>query len=299
MQLFLALLAVVLGATAQHDCAAILEAAGASERYPGVVAHGIHSLHLEALRQFKADISPNNGIPTVNMNLASDEPILRNVPEAEESCFKTSAMRATDRTLSHMDERNYDVKEYDGLERVVHALHMEEIWNSALIQYKNISLNPPNSKVCHCARDIENNGVMKMLRFIALQIREPELMYGKHVTINGRSYSWDGNVYSYGFLPQKAADDALLNAQDAIPPLTNEAGWRAWKDLMMSMKDSDDYELALYLHCALNSNSGGSGTCFCGLSASGKSCVLTMNTCLKGSPACLGEAPSCSTCQCI
>jgi len=136
---------------------------------------------------------------------------------------------------------------------------MQEIWYNAKIKYINIKKNPPSYEVCQCAIDIENNGIFKMLRFIALQIREPDLMYGNHITINNKTFFWENNVYSYTYsnFPQKqeAADNVLLEPKDAMPPLTNESAWSTWKKLMMdNMSESDDYDLALYLYCALNNN---------------------------------------------
>ena len=77
-----------------------------------------------------------------------------------------------------MDDKNYNLKNYNPLEQIVHTFHMEEIWASALKDYRNFEANPPSDKVCHCAMDIENNGIMIKLRQTALIIREPNLMLG-------------------------------------------------------------------------------------------------------------------------
>jgi len=235
-----------------NECSNVFQNGGISERFPGVVAHAIHSITVDDLRLFKPDVTSKNGIPTVNLDLTSDSPILPDAPELEKSCFKTGGMKAVDQVLSHMDNKNYDVKQYSPLERLVHTLHMKEVWNDAKAEYLNFTKFPPTKDLCRCVLDVEANGILKMLRFIALQIREPILMYGKHTTINGNRFGWDGNLYSYSFLAQKDVDDTLLEEQKAIPPLTNEAGWAHWKHLMMTMLPSDNFEFALYLYCALN-----------------------------------------------
>jgi len=234
-------------------CEATLKAAGVSDRFPGVVAHGIHSMTVDTLHLFKPSSTSDNGIPTINSNLLDGKPILHDAPEAEVSMFSTNAMRAADRVFMHMSDKYYDLKQYSPLEKLVHALHMEEIWHEAALQYANISLNPPSKALCECVSDVESNGVMKMLRFIALTIREPELMYGKKITINGKEYSWSGNLYRYSFYSTAQEADTFLKPEDVIPSLLSTADWVQWKQLMMSlMVPSDDYELALYLYCTLN-----------------------------------------------
>ena len=78
-----------------------------------------------------------------------------------------------------MDSSSYDIKFFSTLERVVHAFHMEEMWMMALHQYQKLKTNPPGSQACQCAMDMENNGIMKMIRFSALAMREPMLIYGE------------------------------------------------------------------------------------------------------------------------
>jgi hypothetical protein len=65
-------------------------------------------------------------------------------------------------------------------------------------------------------KNIESNGILKMLRLIALkvrnikkilssllvrvQVREPGLMYGQHVVMNNGTMDWSGNLYTYHFV---------------------------------------------------------------------------------------------------
>uniref|UniRef100_A0A914YEJ6 Uncharacterized protein n=1 Tax=Panagrolaimus superbus TaxID=310955 RepID=A0A914YEJ6_9BILA len=83
-----------------------------------------------------------------------------------------------DEILSHMDDKSYNLKNYNPLEQIVHTFHMEEMWASALIDYRNFEVDPPADKVCQCVMDIENNGILLKLRQTALIIREPNLMLG-------------------------------------------------------------------------------------------------------------------------
>lgn len=245
-----ALLAIFCSTEAQaSNCSAILQNQ-VSNRFPGVVAHGIHSFDVQSLRLFKADVTERNGIPTINRDLQSRDPIVHDAPKLRDTMFQTNGIQVVDEVLSHMDDASYDIRGYDALERLVHAFHMQEVWHAALPHYHNYAAAPPSDEVCHCVTDIDGNGIMKMLRFISLKIREPELMYGKVAVIDGKEYRWDGNLYSYKFASEADADK--MASDEPFQHLTNEGAWKAWKKHMMAgMRDSDDKELALFLHCAL------------------------------------------------
>jgi len=211
----------------QEDfCSDTLKAAGLSEQFPLVVAHGIHSITVQQLRKFKPDVTEKNPIPTVNVDLLSNAPILFHAPNEPDvgKSFKTDGMRALDQVLSHMDNPKYDIGPYNTLERVVHSLHMQEVWYNARSAYETLKQQPPSTDACKCALDIENNGVLRSLRLIALQVREPELMTGKQ--------EW---------------------GSDPSATIASEAAWAKWKEASMSMSASDNFELAFYLYCALNS----------------------------------------------
>uniref|UniRef100_A0A914E9Y0 Uncharacterized protein n=1 Tax=Acrobeloides nanus TaxID=290746 RepID=A0A914E9Y0_9BILA len=145
------------------------------------VAHGIHSITLRELRKLSPNITEDNRIPTINKNLSSIDPILLYAPDRKgpsDGKFMTDGMRTLDEVLSHMGDEAYDIKNSNTLERIVHAFHMEEAWAMVEQAYEKIRENPPNGQVCRCAMDIEQNGVLDKLRFIAMAIREPKLIYG-------------------------------------------------------------------------------------------------------------------------
>jgi len=234
-------------------CDVVLKANGISDRFPGVVAHGIHSLTVEDLRMhFNPSVGIINNVPVVNPDLSSNQPILHDAPEAEASPFRTEAMRVIDRVLSHADNKDFDVRGYNALERVTHAMHMREVWTEAGEKYSLLVRSPVPKEVCACAMDIEQNGVMDILRFIALKIREPALVYGKHVIVKEKVYNWEGNVYSYGF--GATSPSAILNGQETtIPPLQNQTSWEFWKNFMIkNMVPTDPRELAVFVYCALH-----------------------------------------------
>ena len=104
---------------------------GLTGRFPGAVAHGIHSITLEDIRYyFKADATEENNVPTLNYNLSEKAaPIL---PHAKlygyDTSFKTVAMRHLDQVLRDMDKKDWYLTNYNTLEKLVHGMHMDEVW---------------------------------------------------------------------------------------------------------------------------------------------------------------------------
>lgn len=266
-----------------ESCAAAMKTLNLTDGFPGVVAHGLHDITVEDLRMFKPDVPcPGNGVPTVNRDLTSDTVVLPSAPcLGDGSPFMTAAMRLVDRELAHMDDPQYDVGRYSGLERMVHAFHMREVWAMALPHYRLIAAEPPDDATCACVRDVEANGVMKMLHLVSRSIRHPDgtgepkgvvdlagkqmgwggNIYKYHfpkeatarenlsrsVKVGGRQMGWDGNIYKYHFPSEGEA------AEEPLPRLQTEAAWTSWKELMMTMMDPRyDHDLAIFLYCVLN-----------------------------------------------
>merc|ERR1711872_821458 len=159
--------------------------------FPGIVAHGVHSLTLEMLRHyFDENAAVLNGIPAINPNCLSDELVLDHVPSSGMNVsFKTPAMNAVDFILSHMDNRNFGIKGAPVLEKVVHALHMQESWNSAQLEYKKLVESPPQENVCKCIRNDTETDVRETIEQLAEQVCQPGLNLN-----NGKGQR---NIYRY------------------------------------------------------------------------------------------------------
>jgi hypothetical protein len=72
------------GARAIAGCPALLQDAGLKwDRFPGVAAHGTHSMAVEGLRQFRPHVGEANGVPVVSPDLLSSSPILLKAPAIE------------------------------------------------------------------------------------------------------------------------------------------------------------------------------------------------------------------------
>ena len=54
-------------------------------------------------------------------------------------------MRVVDRVLSHMKSPHFDMRLYTDLEKLVHAAHMQDVWQDAGMAYKQLT----EVKNCH------------------------------------------------------------------------------------------------------------------------------------------------------
>jgi hypothetical protein len=271
---FLASLVIVQAATESSkpkSCGTVLRSGGASPRFGYLVGHSVHSLTVSELQKFEPSTTANNSVPTIDPDLLSTTPIRLSAPDdtisnKNSKSFFSDGMRAIDDVMSHMDNPNYDVKYFSVMERVVHAFHMREIWAMAKDHYdQHLRRSPPTAEFCACATDTEHNGIMKELRFAALGMREPVLVYGqKPGQRNYNGYYVQYQVtYSFGSQPNDDASDtevsapftpdsALLSPEDSMPELTDGASWQKWRQLLLSMDPACHVDVALYLYCALH-----------------------------------------------
>ena len=129
------------------------------------IAHGIHSLTLADLRYyFNANANETNNIPTINRNLTSSIPILNDAPDIGRSDrFKTMGLVVAEEVVLN-DNQHWDLENADTVTKLIHALHMHEMWTETSKLYKQILDNPPASNICPCLVDVENNGIYFHMR---------------------------------------------------------------------------------------------------------------------------------------
>jgi len=233
-----------------------------SGTYPERIAHGIHSLTLSDVRYyFNPLANKTNNIPTVNMNLTSRVPILNDAPDLKRSDrFNTLALQVAENVILNNGE-NWEIHNADMLDKLLHALHMHEMWAAASKIYTSFLENPPlGAEVCSCLMDVENNGIYFHLRNIAILIREPELGYNKEnlrVPRQGRARrrEYTGS-YSVGTYNGKKQLQSVLarKKRDAVEELFKHDK-QYWIDLFegfnTDMEDTHS-DLALFLFCMLN-----------------------------------------------
>ena len=246
---------------------------GLSPRFPGAVAHGIHSITLEDIRYyFKPNATEKNNVPTLNYDLEDKLTVLKNAKlYGYDTSFRTVGMHHLDQVLRDMDKKNWYLTNYSTLERLVHTIHMNEVWSKTKIHYDSISLLKYNTDLCACIKDIKNNGVLKILPFMALKIRYPGITSGEVLKLNGGgAIDWSYNVYFYYFFNEWSKDlrninfnddieeikrkamDNLIDGDRGIQHLDSEKAWAKWKSGMKKMVERDNYELAMFLYCILN-----------------------------------------------
>ena len=179
--LLLAMFAVGMSAPAT-TCPEIMSDAGLDEYFGTAVAHRLHSLTLEDLRYyFKEDAPEENNIPTVSFDLSANaKRVLPHAPlNGYDTSFKSIAMRHADEVLSKMNRKDWAIKNYSILEKMVHAMHMSELWEQARAIYREFELAPPSEEMCSCVSDSKENGVLAELQLLALKIKFPGLTSGQ------------------------------------------------------------------------------------------------------------------------
>ena len=254
-----------------------MEKHGLSERFPAAVAHGIHSITLEDIQHyFKPDATEDNRVPTLNYDAPSKQPLLRNAPlYGYDKSFDTIGMRRADQILTHMDNKMWDLKHYNTLEKLVHALHMDEIWTRTKPHYDHLKKQDiwmTEKLLCKCVNDIDNNGIFNLLHFMNLKIRYPALTSKKLRKMKDDQYVKKLDcLYRYSFFvdlsrellnfnfTQDVEDNlqraygVLVDSHDkGMKHLDSEEEWQVWKKGMKSITRQDNYELAMFLYCTLN-----------------------------------------------
>merc|ERR1719318_2029920 len=257
-------------ADGDRDCFSILEDNPAlSATYPKRIAHGIHSLTLADLRYyFNPNANETNNIPTINRNLTSSIPILNDAPDIGRSDrFKTMGLLVAEEVLLN-ENQNWDLKNADTLEKLVHALHMHEMWTETSKLYKQIFDDPPASNICPCLVDVENNGIYYYMRNNAMLIREPELGFNtenKRMPRGGRQAAMVKASYCSvraccGCSKTRAVQKRSVDNEDEIEivsqhdseTMDERTHYINLFDEIAGMNDPISSDLALFLFCMLN-----------------------------------------------
>ena len=134
-------------------CRQILRKAGFSDNFNETIAHAIHSMTVEGLQAFNPRANEDNRVPTVNMDRKSSRKVIPFAPDyALCSDFETSTMNLVDKILSNIGEDNDGLgPNWSPVERIVHALHMRDLWDV----------------ICDCLVDTLNNGIFEAVDWIS------------------------------------------------------------------------------------------------------------------------------------
>jgi hypothetical protein len=78
-----------------------------------------------------------------------------------------------------MNRTGWGSRNTNVLVKLTHVLHMAELWDNIARSYKMVArLLDPESNICACATDIENNDVLNYLHFLAFKLRYPGITSG-------------------------------------------------------------------------------------------------------------------------
>jgi len=264
-----------------RECQLVIKQGNLSQDFAYSVAHGVHWLTLDDLRlYFNSEANTTNSIPIINQDMMSDTPIQESAPLLNLTTnFTTIGMQVLDRILSHMDNQHYEGTNMDLLRRIIHGFHMHEVWSQTSLVYQQIKLSPPEDKhLCPCLTDIEINGIYKRLRLMALEIREPQLIYesgrsprtafayNKIKTGHGPTYRNSASDYAVRKKRSTEENDKQMDKEekdflesvlafsednDADGPITDEKSWRQDAEKMMRPMTKMHNDLAIFLFCML------------------------------------------------
>jgi len=155
--------AIEAGAT--KDSCAAAEDAGVTVYRIKEIAHVLHSVTVEDIRYFfDEDFPVENDIPTANQNLTSEQRVLPYAPSIP-SIFGFPSGRAFDFILQNNDDvSGFMIGGMSTLEKMGHAIHMQEMWHMISKHYKQINNETFDaSKVCPCLEDEKNNGIYEAI----------------------------------------------------------------------------------------------------------------------------------------
>lgn len=222
MAIIVALVVLVFGlATASSPtCNEVYKKSDLSSNFNETIAHAIHSMTVQGLRQFNPRASAANKIPTVNRNLNSQLKVLPYAPDTPMgNDYVTLAMNTIDNILANVGSEEDGLgRNWSPIERVVHTMHMWDLWQKILPVYHQLEKNPPTEDVCSCLLDTSNNGILNAVEWIAHHYES-----GTPIT--------------------------LLNRP--IPKLVDAVSWSVWKSrLLYYYKEPALRDAAIFLLCS-------------------------------------------------
>ena len=97
-----------------------------------------------------------------------------------------------------MNRTWWGITNYNTLEKLTHAFHMTEVWDRTAEEYKLVKqLLDPESEICECITDVENNDVLNYLNLLAFKIKYPGITSGNKTLTDLCEFEFT----SYFYLP--------------------------------------------------------------------------------------------------
>ena len=224
-------------------------------------AQGIHSLHLEEIREFFEPEAPFiNKIPVVNDDLSSEQVILFDAPLAGyDNDFKTMALKVMAHFMlnPHLGPQNMNT-----LEKVSHQYLMQEVYAAAAPIYQRIKETPPTDpELCPCVKDITGNGILtELVNIVHQRKRSGSIRYpgSNDKTVNTKTGSEEAlSAAEQEYLADSSQENAmrLLELRPWTPnTLTGPEQWVSFEamltTLMLNQEELTDF--ATFMFCKLN-----------------------------------------------
>jgi len=210
---------VILSVVSALDCGRL---GHLSDNWNETIAHSIHSMTVQGLRVFKATASSKNHVPTVNQNL-------QHVPESESvvsfapdvplpTDYVTHSMQTIDRILTIVGTEDDGLgPNWSPLERVVHTLHMWDLWAKIHEVYEKTLY--PGAALCKCLSvEAEPKGQI----YAAVQWVAEHYKTGTPITVTTRP----------------------------IPKLVDAPSWAVWRDHLLAYYNTAALrDAATYMRC--------------------------------------------------
>jgi len=212
-------LAIIVAVASALDCGSI---GRLSDNWNETIAHSIHSMTTQGLRMFKSSAVKANHVPTVNQNLQHVSDSQSVVPYAPDvplpADFVTHSMQTIDRILTIVGTEDDGLgPNWSPVERIVHTLHMWDLWAKINEVYKKTVY--PGAQLCKClAIESEPKGqIYKAVQWVAEHYKT-----GTPITVTTRP----------------------------IPKLVDAPSWAVWRDhLLAYYNEAALLDAATYMHC--------------------------------------------------
>jgi len=237
------------------------------EDYDRIVAHGIHSLYLEDIREiFEPNALENNGLPVLNYDLRAENPIWPNSPlVGYDDSLKSYAFKTMDFVFSH-DSPDFMLNKATTVEKLGHAFHMQQTWLLAKEHYIQFKENPLANaeEICACSNDVQSNGVIEMLKMAAQALATYPSQEIPTILMDWvpNFHTWSSKMAKKTRMQELPKENKKIfkkqTEQEAKYWTPGEVsgyeGWQQFKVMLQKglINDDQNKALGLFIYCKLN-----------------------------------------------
>jgi hypothetical protein len=225
------------------------------------VSHGMHSIKINNIQfYFDKNFSKiDNGIPTLNPNLTDVENDVLDNAIYFKSDFKQMGLQEMDFIMSQ-NGPDFIMRLANPLEKIGHALHMNDVWAEAGLAYQDFVKNPPN---CEC---LQENLIKKYLKTLAIMMRaENEKLVDEKSADKpkvGSGYYVHGGYnrnHMIGLDERKgeSSDHKYVYVDYILGTMEGPEQWDYYRRMLLESvpEERATRNMAKFLYCKINNNS--------------------------------------------